>query len=137
MEQITVILDAKDANLGRLSSVAAKNAISGNNVIVVNCKDAIITGNEKDILEKYRTLQNMGSGGSRKGPRVIKLPHRIVKKSIRGMLPDHRRGFGKQAFKKVMCYDDCPEEFIDKEKINFQRPKHNKYVRINKMIEKL
>ena len=132
-----IIIDAKNANLGRVSSIAAKNAISGNDVVVVNCKDAIITGNEKDILEKYRKLHDMGRGGSIKGPKVIKIPYRIVKRAIRGMLPDHRKGFGRIAFKKVSCYDECPEEFKDKEKMSFEKPKHNKYIRISKLIDKV
>ncbi len=43
------IIDGKDAVLGRLASYAAKEALKGEEVIIVNCKEVIITGNKKDI----------------------------------------------------------------------------------------
>ena len=132
-----MIFDANNAILGRLSSSAAKKALEGNEIVVINCKDAIIKGNEKDILERFRGLHNKGRGGSLKGPKIIKIPYRVVKRSIRGMLPDHRRGIGKIAFKKVTCYDDCPDEFKDKAQIRYEQPNHDKYITIKQLLSKM
>ena len=38
----------------------------------------------------------------------------MLKRGIRGMLPDFRKGQGKQAFQRIKCYDGIPEEFKNK-----------------------
>jgi len=50
----------------------------------LNCKEVIITGNKKDIREKFeQKRRRVGSG--QKGPKHSKNPERIVKRTIRGM----------------------------------------------------
>ena len=38
------------------------------------------------------------------------MPDRFVRRSIRGML-DYKRGRGRDAFKRIMCYISVPDEF--------------------------
>ena len=47
------VYDAKDKILGRLASVVAKCVLKGKNVVVINAEQSIISGNKKDIIEKY------------------------------------------------------------------------------------
>ena len=49
------VFDAENKILGRLSSVVAKNLLSGKNVAVINAEKAVISGNKKVILAKYKT----------------------------------------------------------------------------------
>jgi len=131
-----IIIDATKASFGRLCSYAAKQALEGNEITVVNSEKAVITGNKKDIINKHRVLKQKG-GHSQKGPTYIKIPYRILKRGIRGMLPDHRKGQGKLAFSRVKCHNGIPEEFKDSEMKTIQGPRHNKYISLKELTEKI
>ena len=131
-----IIIDATKASFGRICSYAAKQAIEGNEIIVLNSEKAIITGNKKDIINKHRTLKQKG-GHSQKGPKYVKIAYKILKRGVRGMLPDHRKGQGKQAFSRIKCYNGVPEEFKEKEMKKIQGPKHNKYITLKELTEKI
>ena len=44
------IIDGTDATLGRLASYAAKQALQGEEIVVLNCEKVIITGKRKSIF---------------------------------------------------------------------------------------
>jgi len=46
------------------------------------------------------------------------------------MLPDHREGRGKIAFKKIKCYVGVPKEFQESKKILAGKQKKTKFSRI-------
>jgi len=135
MEKEKIIINAENGSYGRVSSFAAKQALSGKEIVVVNSEKAVITGNKKNIIEKYKALRAKG-GHSQKGPRYSKLTIRMMKYGIRGMLPDHRRGIGKEAFSNIKCYDGIPEKFKDKEMVNFKSTS-KKFISIKELSEKL
>jgi len=107
-----IIIDATNATLGRLASYAAKQALLGKEVIIINSEKAIITGKKKDILGKYLDRRKK-HGASLKGPIFPKTSERILKRAIRGMLPKNIRGM--LALKKVKCYKAGMN--VEKEKI--------------------
>jgi len=114
------IIDGKNAVIGRLASYAAKEALKGEDIIVVNCRDVLITGNKKNIKKEFEEKRKrVGSG--QKGPKISQLSYQIVKKAIRGMLPNYRIGREKIALQKIKCYDDEPEEYKEKEKISMKK----------------
>ena len=131
-----IIIDGTRGVFGRICSYAAKQALQGNNISVVNSEKVIITGNKKDIIQKHRVLVAKG-GHSRKGPKIQRIAYRMLKRGIRGMLPDHRDGIGKQAFLRVKCYQGVPEEFQGKEMIKFPGPRHSKYIELKELADKL
>jgi large subunit ribosomal protein L13 len=106
-----MIIDASYLILGRLASYAAKQALLGKKVDIVNCENAIITGNKKWIMERHR--KKMQRGIPLKGPYIKRMPDRYVKRAIRGMLP-YKQAKGRQAFEKIMCYAGIPEKLKDK-----------------------
>ena len=114
------IIDGKDAVLGRLASYVAKELLKGEEIAVVNCAEAIITGNKKMIQEKFHE-KSKRHGSSQKGPTHHKTSEKIVKRTIRGMLPDYRGGKGRDAFKRVKCYNQVPIEFKEKEMIQLKQ----------------
>ena len=59
-----VIIDADKAVYGRLCSYSAKRALEGDEVIIVNCENAIITGRKEKVIEKYKTLRKKGQGNN-------------------------------------------------------------------------
>ena len=104
------IIDGKGMVLGRLASYVAKEALKGEEIKVVNCEDIIITGNKKDIIEEYKQKSRL-VGSTQKGPKPSRDIEKIVKRTIRGMLPEHRWGRGRVALKKIKCYIGVPKEF--------------------------
>ena|SRR3989344_2731131 len=127
------IIDGTNATLGRLASYAAKQVLRGEEIIILNCDKVVISGNkvflQKDFQEKRSKV-----GSSLKGPRVSKSSDRIVKRVIRGMLPDHRIGRGKEALKKIKCYTGVPKEFENKKKISAGKEKGIKLITVKELV---
>ena len=124
------IIDGKNAVLGRLASYAAKEALKGEEVVILNCEQIIITGSKKNIEKEFQEKRSR-IGSSQKGPKHSRISEKIVKRVIRGMLPDYRKGRGRDAFKKIKCYDKIPKEFEKSEKIFAGKKKNNKFISIN------
>ena len=109
-----LVVDARDCILGRVASQVAERALQGERIAVVNAEQAVITGRKEDILETYEKRQEIGSD---RGPYYPKRPDRIVKRTIRGMLP-YKRARGREAFENVRVYvgnpfDDEEAEVLD------------------------
>jgi len=103
-----MIIDATNLILGRLASLAAKRALEGENIIIVNSEKAIISGKKDVVIKKYR--ERVKRGEPLKGPYFPTMPDRMLRRAIRGMLP-FKRDRGRTAFKKVMCYISVPDEY--------------------------
>lgn len=123
------IIDGQNMVLGRLASYVAKEALKGEEIVVLNCEKIIITGNKKDIKENFEKRRRM-FGNCQKGPKHPKTSEKIVKRTIRGMLPDYRMGKGRVAFKKITCHAGIPKEFQNIEKIIFKEEKKCKFARV-------
>lgn len=122
-----IVIDGKGAVLGRLASYAAKEAMKGEEVSVVNCEEIIITGNKKDIRQDFEHRKKW-VGSTQKGPKNSLIPEKIVKKTIRGMLPNARHGGrGRDAIKRVRCYNGIPRELESAKKVHLKFDK-NKYM---------
>jgi large subunit ribosomal protein L13 len=110
------IIDGKDATMGRLAAYAAKEALKGEDVTILNCDKMIITGNKADIKENFLAKRRR-VGSTQKGPKISRNPERIVRRVIRGMLPNYRGGRGRVAFKRIKCHNGVPPQFQDAKKI--------------------
>jgi len=129
-----MIIDGKNAVLGRLASYAAKEVLKGEKVIILNCNEVLITGNRKNIkktfLEKRKKV-----GTIQKGPKYSRLSEKIIKRTIRGMLPDHREGRGREAYKRIVCYSGIPEEYKDSKKISLEAENKIKFIKIEEIFK--
>ncbi len=123
------IYDGTNAILGRMATRVAKDLLKGEDVHVVNCNEIIITGNKTDIKKKFEERKRR-VGSSQKGPKISRSKHLIVKRAIRGMLPNFREGRGRVAWKKLKCYPSLPKEFEDKEKVTFEERKLKKVTKL-------
>ena len=109
-----IVIDATDQILGRLASYAAKNALSGNTVIVLNAEKAVISGRKSNIVEeamrrlKTRTLANQTTA-----PVHQRRPDLYLRRVVRGMLP-WKKAKGKAAFHRVVVFMGVPEEYASK-----------------------
>ncbi|MBI3027867.1 50S ribosomal protein L13 [Candidatus Woesearchaeota archaeon] len=109
-----MIVEAKDAILGRLSSFVAKQALLGNKVHVINCEECVVSGKKQAILGVYKTKLHRKAPG--KAPFFYKKPDLLVKRTIRGMLP-FKMARGREAFKNVKCYVGIPDNLINEKPI--------------------
>ncbi|ACV48700.1 MULTISPECIES: 50S ribosomal protein L13 [Halomicrobium] len=104
-----VVVDARDCIFGRVASNVAQRALDGETIAVVNAEEAVITGNEDQIMEKFQKRREVGSD---RGPYYPKRPDGIFKRSIRGMLP-HKKPRGREALSNVRVYVGNPYEDHD------------------------
>ncbi len=132
-----IIIDATGAIFGRLCSFAAKKALEGNEIIIVNSENTVMSGNKNDLIEKYLRLRRMGGGASIKGPKYPRPPYMMLKRGIRGMLPDFRRGQGKIAFSKIKCFDKIPEEYKNEKMIKSGKEKPRKFIILKELSERI
>lgn len=134
-----MIINAENLILGRLATYVAKKILLNEKVIVVNCSKAILTGNKKDIFQKYEDKRKRGVPS--KGPFFPRQSEQIVRRTIRGMLP-WRQARGKEVYRNVKCYRGIPEALKDKElqtieKANVSKIKNLKYMTIGKLSKHL
>jgi large subunit ribosomal protein L13 len=106
------IIDAKGLILGRMASVIAKRLLQGESIIVLNAEKAAISGKRLQIVKDAKTFLEIGH--PRKGPYHPRMPDRIVRRTVRGMLP-RKKPKGKQAYKRLRVYLGIPKEFHDEE----------------------
>lgn len=113
-----MIIDATNSIVGRIATLAAKQALLGEEIIVVNCEKAYITGRKKYITDDYLRKRKQGTWAT--GPFYHRQPDRLVRRIIRGMLP-YKQEKGKSAFKRIMCYMGVPEEFKNQEMLIIEK----------------
>lgn len=105
-----MIINGDDLILGRVASFAAKKALLGETIDIVNCEKIAVTGRKEFLLKRYKQI---GDRGTHKGPIFHRSPVRILKRTIRGMLP-YKQERGIKAFKRIKCYVGVPAELKDK-----------------------
>ena len=130
-----LIVDASETVLGRLASFAAKQALLSKNVTILNCNDVIITGSPKAIIADYKKTIVRGKG-SLKGPYFPRPVEKIVRRTIRGMLP-YKKVNGRKAFKRIYCYAGMPAEYTGKEKITIKQKIPDKFITLAKLCRLL
>ena len=129
---MTKIIDAENAVMGRIASFAAKEALKGEEVVILNCEKAIISGRREDIKEKFE-VRRKRVGTLQVGPKMSILTEKYFKRIVRGMLPDHRSGRGRDALKRIRCYKSVPEKFKDVKKIEMFKEKKIKFMRVHEL----
>lgn len=93
-----MIVDGKNAVLGRLASLAAKQLLQGEEVTITSADKIIITGDRKKIVGKYLKRRRLGS--PQHGPFFPTRPEAIVRRTVRGMLP-YKTESGRKAMKML------------------------------------
>ena len=128
------VIDGTGAVLGRLASYVAKEALKGEEIVIVNCQEVFISGGKKNIKQEFEEKRSR-FGSSQKGPKHHKTSEKMVKRVIRGMLPDHREGRGRIAWKKIMCYNKVPEEFKESKMIKAGKEKPIKFSKVKEFTK--
>ncbi|MFH1972171.1 MAG: 50S ribosomal protein L13 [archaeon] len=130
------VIDATDLIVGRLASYVAKQAILGEEFVIVNSDKAIITGNRKQIMAKYRHLREMGT--PTQGPFFPRRAKEILKRVIKGMVP-YKQYKGKEALRRVKCFNGVPTGLKEKpttlESANVSKIPNTKFVTLKDVAE--
>jgi large subunit ribosomal protein L13 len=131
-----VVIDARDCILGRVASEVAQRAMDGDRVAVVNTEQAVVTGDEEDVMSVYRKRVDVGSD---RGPYYPKRPDRIFRRAIRGMVP-HKKPRGREAFENVRTYVGDPYDDVDAEVLedtSLDRLSNIRFVTLGEISEEL
>lgn len=143
-----MIINAEGMVLGRLASYIAKYLLEEeektragkkdeiDEVIVVNAEKAIITGSKEAIMTRYNFMRKVGT--YRKGPYYPRMPDRILKRTVRGMLP-YQKPHGRKALKALKVYIGIPQEYSKKkfEKLDLGEIKSPKFMELGKISKTL
>ena len=52
-----IVFDAENEVMGRVASVVAKEALQGNEVSVINCEKAFISGTKDNIVKEFKEIR--------------------------------------------------------------------------------
>ena len=141
MSKEPVIIDASNLVLGRLASFAAKRALQGDEVIVFNAENAVISGTKANIVEEaMRRLKTRTLASQWKAPTHPRRPDTYVRRVIRGMLP-RRKPKGSAALKRIRVYIGTPEEYTGKSTVKIPEAEASKlrcpYITVGKLSEEI
>jgi len=142
------LYDASNKILGRFCSQIAKKALLGEYIIIINAKDAIISGTKKNIHESHLAKLNISTATNpRRGPFHERRPDTFMRRVIKQMLP-RKKLRGKEALKRVHVYiSGIPERFknryqnlvtneifdADKQRLFF----YNKFITLDNLCQRI
>ena len=93
---MVAIIDAEGSILGRMCTKVAKRLLNGETIAIVNAEKALISGKRTTIKQNYTQKRQVGT--YRKGPFFPRMPDRLVKRTVRGMIP-YQTPHGRTAFR--------------------------------------
>ena len=135
------VYDAEKMVVGRLGTKVAKDALMGNNVVIVNVEKAIITGNRRSVIEAFKEKRDIRTSSNHThGPFHERRPDMMVRRMLRGMLP-WPTPKGKAAFKRIKVYIGIPEKYMNVEKIVLEKSRYrsmkNKFIQVSDLSHEL
>ncbi len=113
----TIVIDADGLILGRMCSMIAKKLLTGEEVIVVNAEKAVLSGRRKSKVKEAHVFLEVGKPVT--GPFHYRRPDRILRRTVRGMLP-FKQPKGKQAYKRLKVFLGLPDELRDQKTETFE-----------------
>ena len=109
------VIDAKNMPLGRVASKAAvmlrgkhkatytPHIDCGDNIIIINAKDVLLTGNKLENKKYYDHSRYVGGLRERTAKEMKeKYPEEMIERAVKGMLPKGR--LGRQMYTKLHVY---------------------------------
>lgn len=119
------VIDATGHVLGRLSSIVAERALSGEKIDIINVEKAVVIGSPESITKKWkRRIDLKAKGNPFKGPKFPKRADRIARNAIAGMLPT-KSIRGRKALKRVRTFIGVPEKLKNEKAETLKIAKHN------------
>ena len=116
IERKWYVIDAKGKSLGRVAAKAAvmlrgKHKVTytphidcGDNIIIINAKEVLLTGNKLEGKKYYDHSRYAGGLRTRTAKEMVEnYPVEMVERAVKGMLPHNR--LGRQMYKKLFVYE--------------------------------
>ena len=131
------VIDAKNCVMGRLASSVAKSLLNGEQVHIINAERAVISGTKEMVFGEYIEKRNLNH--PRKGPYYPRMPHLMLKRAVRGMIP-YQKPKGREAFKRLRVDIGEPKEIEEKdiETIDHAKMKNtSKYITLSEVSKVL
>ncbi len=116
------MIDGDGHILGRLASEVAKQLLHDQDkrIVIVNAERVVVSGTKENLIEEYMRRKTRGS--KEKGPYFPKMPDRVLRRTIRGMLP-YKRQRGRDALSRLEVYIGVPEDYKEEDKIGLENAK--------------
>ncbi len=108
--KMAAVIDATGLVMGRLATTVAKRLLKGEEIVIVNADKAVIAGSRDTLVDEF--IHKREQGSERKGPYYPRMPDRILRRAVRGMLP-YRRTPGKEALHRLHVFVGVPAEYSD------------------------
>ncbi|MBI2175951.1 50S ribosomal protein L13 [Candidatus Woesearchaeota archaeon] len=133
------VIDATNLILGRMAAQAAKRALNGEAISIINCEKAVVTGNRKQTIDGYAAKFEIGQVNQ--GPYFPRRPDMLVRRTIRGMLP-RKKPKGRAAYERVQCFIGIPtsvkaENAKTIPEASAERIKKAPYITVNELCKHL
>jgi len=131
-----MIINAQNNVLGRLATrLVGRLKESEEDIHVVNANDVIVKGRPDDIMEKYRAKYNAGDRDH--GPDYPKRADRIVRRTVRGMLPKNKEG--EAMLRRLKVHREHPNAFEEAEDggAEVESLKGSNFLRMHEIAEQL
>ena len=127
-----VLIDAKGLVVGRLATLVAMrlrgkhlptytpHVDCGDHVIIINAKDAVLTGRKRDQKVYYKHTGFIGGIKERTAKQILegRFPERVVEKAIERMIPRGPLGRMQMGNLRVYAGADHPHEAQSPEKVD-------------------
>jgi large subunit ribosomal protein L13 len=117
------VVNAEGLILGRMASKVAKKLLNGEEVIIVNAEKSVLSGKKKSKVAEAKQFLEVGA--PERGPFHYRRPDRIMRKTVRGMLPI-KQPKGKTAYKRLTVFMGVPEDLKDQKMDTFTEAQASK-----------
>jgi large subunit ribosomal protein L13 len=111
------LVNADGLILGRMASKVAKRLLNGEKVIIINAEKAVLSGKKKSKVAEAKEFLEVGA--PMRGPFHYRRPDKILRKTVRGMLP-FKQPKGKIAYKKLKVFMGVPEDLKGQQMITLK-----------------
>jgi large subunit ribosomal protein L13 len=111
------LVNADGLIVGRMASKVAKRLLNGEKVIIINAEKAVLSGKKKSKVAEAKEFLEVGA--PMRGPFHYRRPDKILRKTVRGMLP-FKQPKGKMAYKKLKVFMGVPEDLKGQQMITLK-----------------
>ncbi len=119
----SAVVNGEGLILGRMCSQVAKRLLNGEQIIIVNAEKIVLSGKRKSKVAEAKEFLEVGA--PERGPFHSRRPDRIVRKTVRGMVP-WKQPKGKSAYKRLKVFMGVPAELKDQKLETFESAQASK-----------
>ncbi len=116
---MVTVIDGKGLIYGRLASVVATKILDGEEVVVLNAEQIIITGERSEVFSEFKHKVDVGEVTKRKGPFYPRRADLLFKRCVKGMIPRYTTT-GREAYRMLHVFVGVPKQFETCDKVKIE-----------------